>query len=273
MTIYPIGIDSSLTLPQAVDAVTGVNAQTINQLREAILSIETELGVKPSSTYGTVRARLDALEAGLQTLTDGLNDLIEVVNNLPSGGGGGGGSFTPGGDLGGNGTSQIVIRLQGKPISSTAPTLGQYLAWDATAWTPTTPSVQAGFNYSKFFDVMAFPNEPSTNQHVFVNGGSFEFNPNNYTAANGTRTMKLKIISETTGPLMTIQLYNLTTNSIVPGTIMTTSSITAMAQMTADLTPVLYNGTAVYQVQIKMGDGGTTDRVTLVYAVLRVEWS
>lgn len=73
-TEYPVHIDNTSSLPLAVDGVTGVKAESVNRHNEAIVAIETELGEKPSSTYGTVRARLDAIEAG--------------------GGGGGGGSIS-----------------------------------------------------------------------------------------------------------------------------------------------------------------------------------
>lgn len=63
-TEYPVHIDNTSSLPLAVDGVTGVKAESVNRLNEAIVAIETELGEKPSSTYGTVKARLDAIEAG-----------------------------------------------------------------------------------------------------------------------------------------------------------------------------------------------------------------
>lgn len=61
-TKYPNSIDTSSELPKATDNVTPVMAEVINRLREAILAIENELGINPSSIYGTVRDRLDALD-------------------------------------------------------------------------------------------------------------------------------------------------------------------------------------------------------------------
>ncbi len=63
-TVYPNNIDSSDQLPIAVDNVTPVRGEVVNRHREAILAIESELGIQPSGTYTTVRARLDALELG-----------------------------------------------------------------------------------------------------------------------------------------------------------------------------------------------------------------
>lgn len=65
MTVYPNSIDGYATLPVLVDLVSPVRAADVNRLRNSIIAIERELGINPSGTYGTVRARLDALELGL----------------------------------------------------------------------------------------------------------------------------------------------------------------------------------------------------------------
>lgn len=115
-TIYPRGIDTELQLP-VTTGTTKVDPDVVNRLRAAILAIEKELGIRPSSTYGTVRTRLDTLEA--------------------SGGGSGGGSTTFGGDLATvTAITQKVIGLQTKPIASTVPLLGQGLIYDGTNWSP-----------------------------------------------------------------------------------------------------------------------------------------
>lgn len=168
MTNYPAQIDTSISLPSAVDNLTPVMGSVVNRLRDAILAIETELGIKPSGLYTTVRARLDAIEAGLNslqiislagdlggTLTNpkvigiqgrpvstvppNLNDVLvwDGIAWVPAPqSGGGGGGFTAGGDLSGLSTSQRVIGLQGRPVSSTAPTTNQVLTWNGTAWIP-----------------------------------------------------------------------------------------------------------------------------------------
>ena len=50
----------------------------------------------------------------------------------------GGGPVVLGGDVTGSAGSNIVSKLAGNPLSPTAPTTGQVLAWNGTAWTPTT---------------------------------------------------------------------------------------------------------------------------------------
>lgn len=61
-TVYPCDIDSSDQLPIVVDNQTPVKAEVVNRHRESIIAVESELGINPSGTYTTVRARLDALE-------------------------------------------------------------------------------------------------------------------------------------------------------------------------------------------------------------------
>jgi hypothetical protein len=118
-TKFPAQIDDSQSLPILVDNITPITASTINILRNTIIQIESTLGLVPQGTFTTVRARLDFLQS--------------------EGGGGGGGSFTPGGDLSGNGVSQTVIGLQNRPVSSASPTVGQVLEWNGVAWSPTLP--------------------------------------------------------------------------------------------------------------------------------------
>lgn len=69
-TVYSSAIDDTSTLPVAADLATINNSDVYNRLRAAIIAVETELGVKPSGTFGTVRARLDNLDAEFQALTD-----------------------------------------------------------------------------------------------------------------------------------------------------------------------------------------------------------
>lgn len=127
MTLYPAEIDSSLNLPEVVDAISAVNATTINRLRAAIIAVETELGVKPSGVYGTVKEFLTSLNSSVQIINDQLQYL---ANN--------GTIFIPGKDLAGDGLNQTVVGIQGRGVSSTAPTDGQTLIWNnsASKWEP-----------------------------------------------------------------------------------------------------------------------------------------
>lgn len=135
-------------------------------------------------------------------------------------------------------------------------------------------AVQDGGNYSKTFDLDTFANITSTASTTFVNGSTFELDPTILTAANGTRTISLRVVAETTGPQMTIQLFNYTAASVVSGSTLTTTSTVPVSLSTGDLTANLTNGPATYQVQIKMASGGlSSDRVSLDMAKLRIAWS
>lgn len=78
-TIFPCGIDGSDQLPIAVDNVTPVKGEVINRLRDSTIAIESELGIQPSGTYTTVRARLDDIDAILQTIITGGGGTISAI--------------------------------------------------------------------------------------------------------------------------------------------------------------------------------------------------
>lgn len=82
-TSYPGKIDSSTELPVSTDLVTPVKSEVTNRLREAILAVEAELGVDPSGTYSTVKARLDALQGIVAT---DYADLLARIEALQPGG-------------------------------------------------------------------------------------------------------------------------------------------------------------------------------------------
>lgn len=114
MPKYPAQIDNSQSLPTAIDNLTPVQGSIFNKLRDAVLAIESELGVKPAGSYTTVRARLDTLEGIVGNL-----QIIELHK-----------------DLGGTLEEPKVIGIQGLPVSTVPPSVGQVLAWDGVAWTP-----------------------------------------------------------------------------------------------------------------------------------------
>jgi hypothetical protein len=114
MPKYPAQIDNSQTLPTAIDNLTPVQGSIFNKLRDAVLAIESELGVKPSATYTTVKARIDALEGVVGNL-----QIIELDK-----------------DLGGTLEEPKVIGFQGRPVSTVPPQLGDVYVWNGLAWTP-----------------------------------------------------------------------------------------------------------------------------------------
>lgn len=69
-TIYPQGIDGYAQLPYVTDKVTEITAVTVNRIRDAVVTIEGELGIEPSGEYDTVTERLEAIESSSSELTD-----------------------------------------------------------------------------------------------------------------------------------------------------------------------------------------------------------
>ncbi len=61
MTLFPEDIDNFTTLPIVIDGVSPVRAENFNSLRTAIVAIQQELGINPSSIYATIGDRLASI--------------------------------------------------------------------------------------------------------------------------------------------------------------------------------------------------------------------
>lgn len=64
-TKYPDGIDNTTSLPYITNGTSPMVAEDINRLRDAVVAVETELGVDPSGTFTSVGARLQANEQAI----------------------------------------------------------------------------------------------------------------------------------------------------------------------------------------------------------------
>lgn len=206
MTNYPAAIDDTISLPVSSDLITPINAAVVNGLRTALIAIESALGVNPAAIYSTVSNRLSTLEATVAEIiiSNGvslagdiggtmMNPLViglqghSIANVAPTSNqflvwNSTTNKWTPttsssgvslGGDLGGTITSPIVIGLQGRAISSTAPTNNQALVWNtiASQWIPTTITTNPG---------------GSNTQVQFNDGGVFNGSPHfTFTKATG----------------------------------------------------------------------------------------
>lgn len=122
VTRYPAAIDTVHTLLPIADG-RPVTGGSVEQLRQAIIAIEEELGVRPSGVYATVRARLDSLENIVGNLR-----IIELDQ-----------------DLGGSLEDPRVIGIHGRPISDVPPGLGQAYIWNGIAWAPGSPAAEVNF--------------------------------------------------------------------------------------------------------------------------------
>lgn len=173
VTKYPSSIDDSNSLPKVSDNSSPIQSSVYNTLRDTIVEVEKELGVKPSGKYTTVRHRLDMLEELLNSInaislagdlggstispkvtgfqgnpvdpTAPLPNQVLVWNGVAWTPQNQSGSVIFGQDLSGINGSQTVVGLQNRPVSSTAPSNNQVLAWDGYKWTPTNPGGGVAF--------------------------------------------------------------------------------------------------------------------------------
>jgi hypothetical protein len=311
MSKYPAQIDTTATLPLVVDSPAPITADAVNRLRNVIVAIEKELGVKPSGLYTTVRARLDHLE----TLFD--IDLISLA-----------------GDLGGVHNSPLVIGLQGNPIATTAPTSTQALVWNGIAWAPanaiqlaqdlgnttalpkviglqgrTVNSVQPLLNQVLTWDGTQWIPETATNVIInvlptsitlpvditFLSGDGYNgtSNPTRvgsraidmsgypYNYVDGrTQTLKFTADLEVTNTSATgfVRLKDITNNVIIASSTLSTNSLASV-----ELSAIIYSGitdgylrtdsTSMYEVQIYITGGASTDQVICRNARIQITYS
>lgn len=175
-TKYPASIDTTIELPYIVDNSTPVGGSIINNLRDAVVALENELGIKPSGIYTNVRTRISALEI--------------VVGNLVEG------TVTFGGDLTTiTNTTQKVTGLQAHPVNSVIPTDGYLLTWlNADGyWAPrllsnSSVSSTALIDYSKFGVGTQSLAAQQFNSTVDTKGTIVDVQPKNVQTTNATAT-------------------------------------------------------------------------------------
>lgn len=151
MSNYPAQIDNCSSLPIAIDNLTPVQGSVFNALRNAVLAVESTLGIQPNGVYGSVANRLTTLEGTV-------GGIVEI---------------SLAGDLGNTLATPHVIGIQGHPVNSTAPATGQVFMWDI-AWTPTSAGgdITGPYNSITVVNVngVSYPASPATNTVPVVTG-------------------------------------------------------------------------------------------------------
>lgn len=176
--LYPALLDNTTSIPLAVDKTTPICANAFNTLRQAIIALEGELGVKPSGIYGTVKSRLNTYDTLFNIQGDPTNsatlgpeqdgyiltwDGYTFIPSQPLSG-----SFSPGGDLGGNDTNQTVIGLHSISLPSPSSGILQY-SGSALSWGTVNLSTQTSGMISLTTQVSGVL--PVANQAAQIMGG------------------------------------------------------------------------------------------------------
>lgn len=211
MTTYPAQLDTSISLPIVIDNSTPVKGDTVNKLRNAIVAIEKELGVKPSGPYSTIRSRLDTIEHIVAT------NIVALA-----------------GDLGGTNANPLVIGIQGRPVSSIEPVANQSLAWDGIVWKPSFTPTQSAVSAADIAFIsgaqLSGSNTPSA-----VGGRNVDITPFVPVLGDGRiRSVKFYVDVEVSGdPGIDgyVELYDVTHNVLVTDTLFqfTNQDVTELA--------------------------------------------
>lgn len=77
-TKYPDEIDDLNSLPKVSDFISPIVASDHNNLRDAIVAIQNELGVNPSDGYNTVTEKLDAIELAIGNVGGGSSEASDI---------------------------------------------------------------------------------------------------------------------------------------------------------------------------------------------------
>lgn len=117
-SIYPEGIDGYSQLPIAIDNKTDVDAKSVNRLRDAVVNIETELGILPSGDEATLSDRIKTIEERLKNVEVSgsgisLDDLATIAET-------------------GSASDLVTGKISDARLNTTAVTPGSYTNTDLT---------------------------------------------------------------------------------------------------------------------------------------------
>lgn len=259
MIKYPASIDTSIELPTVVDNVTPINGALLNNIRDAILAVENELGIKPSGIYTNVRTRITALEV--------------TVGNIVTA------SVSFGGDLLSiNSTHQHVIGLQGNLVSSTTPTDGYVLTWDNVDgyWLPKPLRIPQE-------EIVFVAGDQTTILTTFTRAGGRKVDLTSFPSSIGALTRRIEFIvdvQKTSGATsVEVELFDITNVIQVTSTNIVYNSSNNLTEISSGaLTVGSSSGnvrndiSTAYEVHFKMNGGTPTDQVFITNARLLISY-
>jgi hypothetical protein len=88
MTNYPSSIDDDLTIPRIEDGVTEYTSDVINALRDAIITVESILGIDPQGTVNDIVTRLAVSLNDDGTLKSSALSVPPIINSMVAAGAG-----------------------------------------------------------------------------------------------------------------------------------------------------------------------------------------
>jgi len=249
---YPTQLDDAQSLPITTDLVTEVRAEVVNRLRDSIIATQTELGTQPSSSFGTVKARLDAIQGQLNQVSQDLNALEAEIGFNPSG------------------TFDTVVERLDDIDAQFAALQVQIAAVDA-ALQAQIDALTAILAVSRQVIIPIISGNQDTNSATLVTKGATLLNTDTYPSS----TFTIEVILQTTdaGFAATFELFNLTEGLVVAHPAVTTISTSAtfisvtLTVGGADL-PLAQNN--ILEGRISLGAGaGASERAICKYATIR----
>tara|TARA_Y100000310_G_scaffold303070_1_gene341054 strand:+ start:117 stop:926 length:810 start_codon:yes stop_codon:yes gene_type:complete len=262
---YPNELDDSTTLPPSTDLITPVKAEVVNRLRDAVLAVEMELGAQTSGAFGTVKARLDAMQAQLTTVAQDLDALEAEIGPNPSG------TFDTVVERLNDIDSQFAA-LQVQIAALEADLESQITALD-TDLQSQIDALTLALAASRQVVTPIISGSQDTNSDTLVAKGACLLNPNDL--GNPVATFTLEAIIQTTDAsyAATLEIFNITEGVVVAHPVITTTS-TSPTFISVTLTiggadlPAAQNN--ILEGRLSLGSGAaSSDRAICKYAAIR----
>lgn len=159
----------------------------------------------------------------------------------------------------------VILALVAPPSGTTSYNVD--VVFDGTNWFVARIGISDPLALPKVNTFHGVAGLQTTAQTVATRIGTMRIDPTKF-PANGQFTFQVAL--DTTGPLATVQLYNLTDSALVAGSVLTTTSTTTVVLTSGALTlPATQKD---YEVQLFMATGGVSDHVDCTFAKVLLTW-